>query len=146
MNTRATQNHATISRWMRCRTGTIADFSFVPLIFLVSAFTFHHHKTTSPLHFRFVGYSLRPPQFAWKLKCMKQSPPSHHAGMQYGARVGQESFADLTGLPGIRRHVERHINHDWRPDDVVARNAAPEAAVIRIRAIITHREITIVRN
>src|ERR1700751_889640 len=66
--------------------------------------------------------------------------------MQYGARVGQESFANLAGLPGILRHVERHVNHDRRTDDVVARNAAPETAVVRVGTVVAHREITIVGN
>src|ERR1700680_2258341 len=81
-----------------------------------------------------------------QLKYMKQSSPSHATGMQYGVGVRKKALPNLPGLPGIRRRIQRHINHHWRPDNILARNAAPEAAVIRVAPVVAHHKITIVGN
>src|SRR5713101_2785064 len=47
----------------------------------------------------------------------EDSLPAHDAGMKYGVRVGKEAFANLARLPGLRRNVERHVNHYRRADD-----------------------------
>src|SRR5579859_130948 len=73
-------------------------------------------------------------------------PPAHFAGMQDGVGIGEEALAKLAGLPGFRRNVEGHVDHYWRADDVVARDAAPEAAVVGIGAIVAHDEIAIRGN
>src|ERR1035438_1432576 len=65
-----------------------------------------------------------------ELKHVKQSLPTNNARMQQGVGVGKKALASLTGFPRIGRHVERHVDHNGRSDNVVARNAAPEAAVI----------------
>src|SRR5450432_389374 len=66
--------------------------------------------------------------------------------MDHGAGVSEKTLARLAGFPGVGRHIEGHVDHHRRANDVVARNAAPEAAIVGIGAIVTHREITIVRN
>src|ERR1700722_14266147 len=79
-------------------------------------------------------------------KRVKQSPPTYFAGMQNGAGIREKTFANLAGFPGIGGHIERHVNHHWRADNVFARNAAPEAAIVGVGAVVAHREIAIVRN
>src|SRR5882762_4079054 len=84
--------------------------------------------------------------FQQKLKSSKNSVPAHDAGMQQSIRVGIKPFLDLAGLPSFRRNIQRHVNQDRGSDDVFSRNAAPEAAVIGISAIVAHHEITIRGN
>src|SRR6202043_3749442 len=79
-------------------------------------------------------------------KYMKQSSPSHATGMQDGVGIRKKTLANLPRLPRVRRRIQRHINHHRRPDNILARNAAPEAAVVRIAAVVAHHEITIVGN
>src|SRR3984957_4791601 len=81
-----------------------------------------------------------------QLKYMKQSSPSHAAGMQDSVGVRKKTLPNLPWLPGVRRRIQRHINHHRRANNIFARNAAPEAAVIRVAAIVAHHEITIVGN
>src|SRR5579863_10599500 len=76
----------------------------------------------------------------------KEPLPANLAGMEERPRVRHESFANLARFPGIRPHVKRHINHHRCADDVFPRHTAPEAAVIGIRPVVAHREVTIVRN
>src|SRR6266851_10450565 len=66
--------------------------------------------------------------------------------MNQRAGIRKKSFANLAGLPGTGGHVERHIDHDRSTDDVIARDAAPEAAIVGIGAVVTHGEITVVRD
>src|ERR1700730_13799850 len=80
------------------------------------------------------------------LKSPEQSLPAHQTRMNQRVRVGKEALANLPGLPGVGRDVERHIYHYRRADNIFAWNAAPEAAVVRIAAIVAHHEITVVRN
>src|ERR1700740_1421461 len=77
---------------------------------------------------------------------MEEAPPAHDAGMQEGVGVGEEALANRAGFPGVLRSVERHVNHHRSANDVAARDAAPEAAVERVAAVITQGEITILRN
>src|SRR6266436_9753112 len=77
------------------------------------------------------------------LKCTEQSFPANQAGVHQRVRVGEKSLANLAGLPGVRRNVERHIDHHRRSDDVVARHAAPKTAVVRVAAIVAHHKITV---
>src|ERR1700693_3662087 len=81
-----------------------------------------------------------------QLKYMKQSSPSHAAGMQDSVGICKKTLPNLPWLPRVRRRIQRHINHHWRPNNILARNAAPEAAVIRVAAIVAHYKITIVGN
>src|SRR5215467_8646918 len=73
-----------------------------------------------------------------QLKGAEEALPAHRAGMQDGVRIGVEALANMTGLPGILRNIERHIDHDRSADDVVSRDRAPEAAVVRIGPIVAH--------
>src|SRR5438045_9626240 len=66
--------------------------------------------------------------------------------MNQRASIREKAFANLAGLPSVLRDIQRHVDHHWGADDVAARNAAPEAAVVRIAAVIAHREITIFWN
>src|SRR5260370_12318250 len=66
--------------------------------------------------------------------------------MQQGVCVGEKTLANLSRLPSFRRNIQRHVNHDGRSDDVLSRDAAPEAAVVGISAIVSHDEITVRRN
>src|ERR1700688_2770249 len=81
-----------------------------------------------------------------QLKYVKQSSPSHATGMQDSVGIGKKTLPNLTRLPGVRWRIQRHINHHRRADNIFARNAAPETAVIRVAAIVTHHKITIVGN
>src|SRR3984957_20862839 len=81
-----------------------------------------------------------------QLKYMKQSSPSHTAGMQDRVGIRKKTLPNLPWLPGVRRRIQRHINHHRRANNILARNAAPEAAVIRVPAIVAHHKITIVGN
>ena len=76
---------------------------------------------------------------------MEQSFPAHNAGMQDCSGVSEKALADLAGLPGVRRHIQRHVNHYGSANYVVPGNAAPGSAVVGIGAVVAHREITIVR-
>src|ERR1700722_14821318 len=66
--------------------------------------------------------------------------------MDDGVRVSKKSFANLARFPCILPNIEGHVNHHGRADNVVSRNAAPEAAVKRIEAIVAHHKITLVWN
>src|ERR1700688_2226719 len=81
-----------------------------------------------------------------QLKYMKQSSPSHATGMQDSVGVRKKTLPNLPWLPGVRRRIQRHINHHRRANNILTRNAAPEAAVIRVAAIVAHHKITIVGN
>src|SRR5712671_4729035 len=80
------------------------------------------------------------------LKRSEQSSPAYQARMHQGIRVCKEALANLAGLPRIGRYIEGHVNHDRRTDNVIARNAVPEAAVVGIAAIVAHHKIGIRRN
>jgi len=69
----------------------------------------------------------------------------HNSGMKDCSGVSEEALADLAGLPGVRRHIQRHVSHYGRADYVVPGDAASDSAVIGIGAVVAHREITIVR-
>src|SRR6267143_5686931 len=84
--------------------------------------------------------------FTNPLKGPEDALPPHDAGMQDGVRVGEETLAKLTWFPGFRRNIERHVNHDWRADDVLARDAAPEPAVVGVAAIVAHHEVAVGGN
>src|SRR5262249_37021690 len=60
--------------------------------------------------------------------------------------VGRNAIEHSSGAPRFAGRVNGHVNHDGRADDVVARNAADEAAVQRIAAIVAHYEIAVRRN
>src|SRR5437660_1164258 len=79
-------------------------------------------------------------------KNMEQAPPANGAGMEDAIYVRGKARAEIAGLPGVFRGVERHVNHHGRADDVFARNATPEAGVERVLAVIAHREITARRH
>src|SRR6202453_5254616 len=81
-----------------------------------------------------------------KLKCVEQTLPAHDSRMQDRVCVREKSFAHFARLPRARRRTERHINHHRLPDDIFARHASPEPAVVRIRTVVAHRDITIVGN
>src|ERR1700692_3584803 len=81
-----------------------------------------------------------------QLKYMKQSSPSPATGMQYSVGVPKKTLPNLPWLPGVGRRIQRHINHHWRANNILARNTAPEAAVIRVAAIVAHYKITIIGN
>src|ERR1700680_3554683 len=81
-----------------------------------------------------------------QLKYMKQSSPSHATGMQDSVGIGKKTLPNLPWLPGVRRRIQRHINHHRRANNILARNAAPEAPVIRVAAIVAHNKIPIVGN
>src|ERR1700757_4604953 len=42
------------------------------------------------------------------LKNMEQPPPPHGSGMDDSVQVRQKAFANLPGLPCIRRRIQRH--------------------------------------
>src|SRR5258708_800826 len=73
---------------------------------------------------------------------MEQAPPANGAGMEDAVNVRGEARAEIAGLPGVFRRIERHVNHDRSADDIFARNAATEAGVERVLAVVAHREIT----
>src|SRR5229473_5300414 len=81
-----------------------------------------------------------------ELKRVKNALPAHDPRMQKGVGIRKKTFANLAGLPGFGRNIQRHVNNHGRSDDVIARNAAPEAAIKRIGAIVAHNKITIRGN
>src|SRR6202171_3341958 len=64
--------------------------------------------------------------------------------MQDGIGIGKKTLANLTRFPGVRGRVKRHINDHRGADNIITRNAAPEAAIVRIAAVIAHHKIAIV--
>src|ERR1700722_9632630 len=82
----------------------------------------------------------------YKLKCVEQTLPAHDSRVQDRVRVSEKSFAHFARFPRIRRRIERHINHHRLPDDIFSRHATPEPAVVRIRAVVAHCDITVVGN
>src|SRR5262249_2970262 len=88
----------------------------------------------------------QPTPSAKKLEGMEEAAPADSAGMDDGVDVGVEAFADLARFPGVRRGIKRHVNHDGRADDVFARDATPNAAVVGIASVIPHRKVAILRD
>src|SRR5438309_7615125 len=80
------------------------------------------------------------------LECPENPVPAHDSGMQEGIRVGKKPLANLSWLPSLRRSIQRHVNPDRRSDNVVSRDAAPEAAVVGISPIVGHHEVTVRGN
>src|SRR5579859_1500946 len=80
------------------------------------------------------------------LKSPEQPSPAHQARMHQRIGVRKEALANLTRLPSVRGDIQRHVYHDRRADNVLARHRTPEAAVVRVPAVIAHHEIRIVRN
>src|SRR3984893_17106083 len=80
------------------------------------------------------------------LKRSEQSSPAYQARMHQGIGGRKEALANLSGWPRIGRYIEGHVNHDRRTDNVIARNALPEAAVVGIAAIVAHHKIAIRRH
>src|SRR2546429_6697965 len=66
--------------------------------------------------------------------------------MQQGVCVSEKTLANLSRLPSFLRNIQRHVNHDGRSDDVLSGDAAPEATVVGISAIVSHDEIAIRGN
>src|SRR6266478_732908 len=79
-------------------------------------------------------------------KSPEEALPADDSRVEDSARIGKKPFAKLSRLPGILRHVERHVNHDRRADNILARDAAPETAVEGVAAIVAHGEITVIGN
>src|SRR5260221_4341501 len=77
---------------------------------------------------------------------MKQPPPANFAGMNHRVGVSGNAIENRAGAPRLARGFNGHINDDRRADDVFARDAAGEAAVERIAAIIAHYENTAGRD
>src|SRR5689334_18880006 len=120
--TRPTQNHAMISRRIFC-----SVVSFCSGFFDAASFKCHR-----------IGWNL--------LENMEQPAPANFAGMNHGVSVRRNTIENLAGAPGLARRFDRHINDDGRADNVFARNAAGEAAVERIAAIVSHDEKAIRGN
>src|SRR3979490_3493455 len=76
---------------------------------------------------------------------MEQTLRAHSARMKDCSGVSEKTLADLPGLPGVRRSIQRHVNHYGSANYVVPGNAAPGSAVVGIGAVVAHRKITIVR-
>src|SRR5713101_9325158 len=72
------------------------------------------------------------------LECPENPLPADDARMEDGVRIGEEALANLSRLPGFGGDVQRHINQHRRADDIPARDAAPEAAVVGISAVVAH--------
>src|SRR5258708_11144836 len=66
--------------------------------------------------------------------------------MEYRFRVSCRAGADLPWLPGLRRSLQRHVNHHRRSDDVLSWHAADEAAVVGILPVVAHDEIAVRGN
>src|SRR5271168_4730198 len=60
--------------------------------------------------------------------------------------VGRDTVADAARFRLPVRRIDRHIDHDRSADNVVAGDAADEAAIQRIAAIVAHDEETVRRN
>src|SRR6266850_1854933 len=81
-----------------------------------------------------------------KLKRVKNALPAHDPRMQKGAGISKKPLANLARLPGLGRHIQRHIDNHRRSNDVISRHAAPEAAIERVAAIVTQGQVRIWRN
>ena len=81
-----------------------------------------------------------------KLERVKNSLPANAPRMQKGAGISKKPLANLARLPGLGRHIQRHIDNHRRSNDVVTWHAAPEAAVERVAAIVTQGQVRIRRN
>src|SRR5207302_2967513 len=73
---------------------------------------------------------------------MEQAPPANGAGMEDAIYVRGKARAEIAGLPGVFRRLERHVNHHRSANDIFARHATPEAGIERILAVVAHGEIT----
>src|SRR5208283_4131699 len=81
---------------------------------------------------------------AYSLKHMEQSSPPYSSRMDQGVQVRLEPRSDIS-IPRIPRRIQRHIDDYRSSQDILARHAAPEPAIVRISAIVSHCEIAIVR-
>src|SRR5215510_11195039 len=77
---------------------------------------------------------------------MKNPAPANLAGMNQRVGICGNPIKDCAGAPRLIARFNGHVNHDRRPDDMVARNWAHETAVERIAAIVAHHEIAVRRN
>src|SRR5262249_5881428 len=77
---------------------------------------------------------------------MKQPAPANFAGMNERVGVRGNTVENSARTPGFAARINRHVNHDRCADDVVTRNAANEAAVERVLAIVAHHEKAPGRN
>src|SRR5271154_501284 len=64
--------------------------------------------------------------------------------MQKCVGVSKKTLTNLAGLPRFRRGFQRHVDHHRSADQILARHAAPKAAVHRVAAVVAHDEITMV--
>src|SRR5215471_8163101 len=77
---------------------------------------------------------------------MEQAPPADRAGMEDSVQVRLKTLAQISRLPRALRCVQRHIDDHGRTDDVLARNATPEARIKRILPVVPHCKVTVGRN
>src|SRR6266436_6514670 len=89
-----------------------------------------------------VGRASGAASFRTTSKDMEQAPPANGAGMEDAIYVRGKACAEIAGLPGVFRGVQRHVNHHRSADDVFTRHATPKAGIERILTVIAHSEIT----
>src|ERR1700731_4186361 len=77
---------------------------------------------------------------------VKQALPAHRGWVYQHVGVGNKTVDDVARLPCAGVRIYRHVDHHRGADEVFTRNATPEAAIVRISSIVTHRKITVVRN
>src|SRR5260370_30595439 len=66
--------------------------------------------------------------------------------MEHGVGISKEPLANPSRIPSLGRSIERHVEYDGSADNVPSRNAANEAAVVRVLAVVAHRKIAVVGN
>src|SRR5258708_7140982 len=65
--------------------------------------------------------------------------------MQQGTSIGAEAFDDIA-IPRVAGGVYGHVDRHGRAKNGAAWNATPEAAVVRVAAVIAHHEVLIFGN
>ena len=73
-------------------------------------------------------------------KRFKQPAPAYRAGMQKSVGISREARAYSAGFPGVAGGVDGRVDHYRCADDIFARNAADEAAVVGVAAVVAHNE------
>src|SRR5580704_7594799 len=98
-----------------------------------------------------IGVAHRSKALYWSnpaaaLESMEQALPAHFVRMNQSVEISSEALFDVARLPNFFRRIDGHVNKQRSADNIRARHEAPEAAVVRIIAIVAHHKIIASRN
>src|ERR1700676_3655645 len=75
-----------------------------------------------------------------QLKRCEQALPPHQLGVNQRGEIGVQALANLPGLPGVIRSLNRHVDDDGSAYNIILRNKSPIAAVVGIVPVVSQNE------